>query len=57
MAQKIAVVTGASSGMGARMAQLLCSRIRQLDQILLIARREDRLLSLKEQLEASSRGK
>ena len=39
---RIAIVTGASSGMGREIARLLAKR-EEVDQILLIARREDRL--------------
>ena len=44
----IALVTGASSGMGARMAALLPEKVRGLDELWITARREERLIRLKE---------
>ena len=43
MKKRIAVVTGASSGMGRETALELSDRFSGLDEIWLIARREDRL--------------
>lgn len=42
----IAVITGASSGMGREMAQIINDEIISLDEIWLIARREERLIEL-----------
>ena len=44
----IAIVTGASSGIGAELARGLVSR--EIDEIWLVARREERLVSLGEEL-------
>ena len=45
MSKKIAVITGASSGMGREFVIQLCSR-QQFDEVWVIARRTDRLESL-----------
>lgn len=47
---KIAIVTGASSGMGKEMIIQIADRFGGIDEIWAIARREDRLKSLKRQL-------
>lgn len=47
---KIAIVTGASSGMGREMTRLLTKRIGCLDELWLCARRQDRLSALSEEL-------
>ena len=52
---KIAIVTGASSGMGREAAIQLADRFAGLDSIWLIARREERLKELKRQLPVPSR--
>ena len=52
---KIAVVTGASSGMGRETAIQLADRFSALEEIWLIARREDRLLELEKILPVPSR--
>ena len=52
---KIAVVTGASSGMGRETAIQLADRFSALEEIWLIARREDRLLELQKILPVPSR--
>ena len=44
---KIAIVTGASSGMGKEMIIQIADRFGGIDEIWAIARREDRLKSLK----------
>jgi Short-chain dehydrogenases of various substrate specificities len=44
---KIAIVTGASSGLGEEMVNQIASRYRKLDEIWVIARREDKLVNLK----------
>lgn len=51
--QHIAVITGASSGLGALFAEEL-SRQSDVAQLWLIARREERLLELKEQIESNT---
>ena len=43
---KIAVVTGASSGMGREFVRQLADRFNGIDEIWVIARREDRLKEL-----------
>lgn len=47
---KIAIVTGASAGMGREFVRQITSRYRELDEVWVIARREDRLLALKNEL-------
>lgn len=44
--KNIAVVTGASSGMGEKYVDVLCKSKKQFDEIWIIARREERLVSL-----------
>ena len=51
--RKIAIITGASSGLGAEYARLLDQE--GLTEIWLIARREDRLEALAETLETKCR--
>lgn len=51
----IAVVTGASSGMGREFVLQLDRHCRKLDEIWVLARREDRLLKLKEQTKKTVR--
>lgn len=51
--KKIGIITGASSGMGAEFARQL-ARTNLCDQLWLIARREDKLQSLKEEIKAFS---
>ena len=53
--KKIAVVTGASSGMGREAAVQLADQFGWLDEIWLIARREERLLRLRKELPCPSR--
>ena len=43
---KIAIVTGASSGIGREFVKLLDKELMSLDEIWVIARREDRLKAL-----------
>lgn len=52
---KIAVVTGASSGMGTEFARQICSKCLGLDEIWLIARREERLKKLTRELSIPAR--
>lgn len=52
---KIAIVTGASSGMGREAAIQIADRFAGLDGIWLIARREERLLELKRELPLPAR--
>lgn len=52
---KIAIITGASSGMGRETAVQLADRFAGLSQIWLVARREERLLELKEHLPVPAR--
>ncbi len=51
---KIAVITGASSGMGKEFA-LSLNKFGTFDEVWLIARREDRLIELKEQMDTPCR--
>lgn len=53
--KKIAVVTGASSGMGREAALQLADQFSWLDEIWLIARRKERLLRLRKELPCPSR--
>ena len=48
--KKIAIITGASSGMGRRFAETAAERFGGFDEIWAVARRMDRLNALKEQL-------
>ena len=50
MSKRIAIVTGASSGMGREFVKQLDKCLRTVDEIWLIARREDRLQELKESM-------
>lgn len=52
---RIAVVTGASSGMGMEFARQICTKCLGLDEIWLIARREERLKKLADQLSIPAR--
>ena len=53
--KKIAVITGASSGMGREMAFQLADRFEVLEEIWLIARRKERLEELRGQFPANIR--
>lgn len=48
--KKIAVITGASSGMGKEFVMQLNKRVRSLDEIWLIARRKDRMDEIREEI-------
>lgn len=48
MSMKIAIVTGASSGLGEEYVRCLCESYEEIDEIWVIARREERLNALKE---------
>lgn len=50
MGKKITIVTGASSGMGREFVRQLDTCLKTVDEIWVIARREDRLLELKESM-------
>lgn len=50
MKKKVAVITGASSGMGREFARQLDTCLKTIDEIWVIARREERLLELKESM-------
>ena len=50
VSKRIAIVTGASSGMGREFVKQLDKCLRTVDEIWLIARREDRLQELKESM-------
>ena len=52
---KIAVITGASSGMGRELALLLDQRIPNIQELWLIGRRRERLLSLERRLRKKCR--
>lgn len=52
---KIAVITGASSGLGKEFALAVSRKRRELDEIWLIARREDKLIELSESMSKRSR--
>lgn len=52
---KIAIITGASSGMGRQMALEIGDQFGGIDQIWLIARREDRLKELEGRMPAGIR--
>ena len=47
---RTAIITGASTGMGRIFAKKICRRYKNLEEIWIIARSEDKLLSLKEEL-------
>ena len=47
---KIAVITGASSGLGKEFAKQISKKIKGIDELWLIARREDKLLELKDSI-------
>ena len=51
--KKIAVITGASSGMGREMAFQLADRFGVLEEIWLVARRKERLEELRDQFPAA----
>ena len=51
---KIALITGASSGMGREYARQI-DKMKECDEIWVVARREDRLNALKEELSATTR--
>lgn len=51
MKKRIAIVTGASSGMGREMAREIGKQFRSINEIWLIARRKERLFALKEEIE------
>ena len=53
----LAVVTGASSGMGREFVRQIWQSYKSLDEIWLIARREDALRELCEELEGSQIGR
>lgn len=52
---KIAVITGASSGMGMEFAKQICTKCMGIDEIWLIARREERLKKLAKELSIPAR--
>ena len=52
---KIAVVTGASSGMGKEFAYQIDRKYGKLDEIWLIARRKERLMELEKELHMPAR--
>lgn len=52
---KIAIVTGASSGLGREFVRQIAQRMPELREIWVIARREDRLLELREECPATVR--
>ena len=52
--RRIAVITGASSGLGRAYAKYV-DRMMKLDELWLIARREERLVALAEELEHDCR--
>ena len=45
--KKIAIITGASSGMGKEFVRVAATRLKSLDELWLIARRTDRLEALR----------
>ena len=53
--KKIGIITGASSGMGAEFARQL-AKIKLCDELWIVARRKDRLLELKNQIEKDDKG-
>lgn len=53
--KKIAIVTGASSGMGREFSMLISENIKSIDEIWLIARRRERLEELKEKIKIPCR--
>lgn len=52
---KIAVITGASSGLGAEFAKIIDKKRDEIEEIWLIARREDKLSELSKQLNKSTK--
>ena len=52
--KKIAVITGASSGIGREFALQIAQKYKTVEEIWLIARRKDRLTEVKAQIKAVS---
>ena len=52
--RKVAIITGASSGIGREFALQIAQRYRTIDEIWLIARRKDRLAEVKTEINAVS---
>lgn len=46
---KTAIITGASSGLGKEFFKAVCAKYKEIDEIWLVARRENRLIELKEE--------
>ena len=51
--RKVAIITGASSGIGREFALQIAQRYRTIDEIWLIARRKDRLAEVKTEINAA----
>ena len=52
--RKVAIITGASSGIGREFAIQIAQKYRTVDEIWLIARRKDRLAEVKAEINAVS---
>lgn len=50
MKKKVVIITGASSGMGREFAIQISKRLKNMDELWLIARRKDRLLELRDEI-------
>lgn len=50
MTKKVVIITGASSGMGKEFAMQISKRLRNVDEVWLIARRKDRLEELRDEI-------